>query len=121
MGAGNHEIALAAEKELFKHLRQGMVKQLAVERGLGLGISPGNGVADDDHIRVRRDIFLAVAFRERDPLAAEEIRHRRIDVGVGTGDGVTALFHGGGDGSHGGATDPGEVKFVFGGHRRARG
>ena len=63
----------------------------------------------------------AVALGDGDALAAQEIRHRRIDVGVGAGDGEAALFHGGGDGSHGGATDAGEVETGLVGHGRARG
>ena len=120
VGAGDHEVAFPAEEEFLHHLGQGMVEQLAVERGLGLGISPGNGVADDDDVRVGGDVRLGVALGEGDALAAEELGHRRIDIGVGASDGKATLFHGGGDGTHGGATDAGEVKAGLVGHGRAR-
>ena len=58
VGAGDDEVAFAAQEELLHDLGQGMIEELAVERGLGLRVAARDGVADDDHVGVRRDVFL---------------------------------------------------------------
>ena len=116
VGAGNDEVSFAAKKVLLHHFGQGMVEQFAVEGGLGFGVSARNCVADDHHIGIGRDVLFVIAFGDRNALVAQEIRHRRVDICIRSGDDEASLFHGGRDRAHGGATDAGEVKTGFVGH-----
>ena len=116
MGAGHHVVPLAAQEVLFHHLWQGLVEQLAGQRGFRLLVAPADRVADDDDIRPGRQILRPVAFGDHNPLAAQEVRHRRIDVVVGAGDGEALALHRNGHRAHGRPADAGEMEMLLIGH-----
>lgn len=56
------------------------------EDGFELGVSTGEGVADDGEVGFRGKILFGVAFVEDDTSIAEKIGHGRIDSLIGSSD-----------------------------------
>ncbi len=91
MRAGDDEIVASAQEKFLQRFRQREVVKFAVEHRLDLRVAALDGVADDDHIRVRRDVFGPVALADRDAFFREETFHRLIDILVRAGDGETPV------------------------------
>ena len=55
--AGDDEVVFSAQEELLQRLRQREVVELAIEHRLDLRVAARDGVADDDEVRVRREVL----------------------------------------------------------------
>ena len=122
VGACYHIVALAAQEVFLHRLREGKVTQAPLEHGFHFLIAAAHGIADDDDVRIRRDVGSLVAFKQGDAFLLQKSGHGGIDVGVGTGDGKAAAGHGGGYRAHGGAADAEKVEMaVHDGERNGAG
>ena len=122
VGACYHIVALAAQEVFLHRLREGKVTQAPLKHGFHFLIAAAHGIADDDDVRIRRDVGSLVAFKQGDAFLLQKSGHGGIDVGVGTGDGKAAAGHGGGYRAHGGAADAEKVEMaVHDGERNGAG
>ncbi len=109
MCPGDDDGACAPEKVIAHGFRQRAVADLAVQHLLELGVPARDGVADDDQVDVRGDVFCRVPAQRDNPLRLQEVTHRRVDVLVGAPDVVPTALEEGGQGAHRGAADANEV------------
>ena len=107
--AGDDERAFAPDEKLRQQRRQRAIAQLVVEHIFRLRVAAGNGVADDDEVRLVLEVLLCVTVHHGNFLSGEERRHRLIDILIGTGDGKTFIQHRGGGGRHRRAANAGEM------------
>ena len=90
---------------LRQPLRPGNVGQPLVEDGFQQRIAPGNGVADDEDVRIQGELVGGKAFDEIDPGVAQLVAHGRVDVGIAAGDAMPRRPGELGDATHEGAAD----------------
>ncbi len=76
----------AAQELVFEQFRQGTVRQLVLERVLGLRVAARDGVANHDKIRLVREVGLVERPR-LDAALLEERRHRRVNALIRASDG----------------------------------
>ena len=105
----------AAQEANFQSLRQRIIKQFAVQHRLNLRIPPRHGIADDNKVRIVRNIFRPETVADRNPLALEESGHRRIHIVIRTRHFHPAIAQRRRQRAQGRAADAGEVDFVQGG------
>ena len=110
MGAGDDEIARVVEEPTAEEFREGDKRNAVGEDGFELGVSTGEGVADDGEVGFRGKILFGVAFVEDDTSIAEKIGHGRIDSLIGSGDLETQFAEHCGDGTHATSCDSKEVE-----------
>ena len=84
--AANHERVFAAQELVFEQFRQGTVRQLVLERVLGLRVAARDGVANHDKIRLVREVG-HVERPRLDSARLEERRHRRVNALIRASDG----------------------------------
>src|SRR6516225_1958755 len=85
------------------------MRQLAIEHFLDLDISAGEGVADDDQVGGRGQVFCVERTGEWNGKRFEERRGRRIYARVGASDPVAAFAQHARERSHGRAADANHV------------
>ena len=68
-------------------------------------IAAAHDIADDDHIGLELELFRVIALDEFDPQRLELIRHRRIDVLIGSRDTMAGGARQRGDTAHERAAD----------------
>ena len=83
----------AAAQDVFRQpLRPRDIRQAAIENFLHQRIAAGNDVADDINVRGEIDLRGVETFDQAYALRLELRAHRRIDIGVATGDGMAGGF-----------------------------
>ena len=113
MRPGHRQNPLVVQDVFIQPLRPGHVGQARIEDGLDQRITARNHVAHDEHVgalRYARKLFRTPAFGEADPERRQLSGHRRIDVGIATGDGVARALRNGGDAAHERAADAQDVQ-----------
>src|SRR5215469_3371579 len=85
------------------------MRQLAIEHFLNLDISAGDGVADDDQVGRRGQVFCVERTGEWNGKRFEQRRGRRIYARVGASDPVAALAQHARERGHGRAADANHV------------
>jgi len=103
--AGDDEIVFAAQEIILQNFRQRKVKQFPVQDRFHFRIAALDRVADHDHIRVARNVFLTVTLMKFDPALFEKGRHRRINTFVRAADFKPALLQRRRDRAHGRAAN----------------
>ena len=99
-----------AQHVLGQPLRARDVRQAAVQQALDDGLAAAHDVADDDHVGVQVELRGVVALDQRDALRLELRAHRRVDVGVRTGDAVARGARERRDAAHERAADAEDVQ-----------
>jgi len=93
------------EPLIADRLRQRGVADAVVKNGLELRVAARDGIADDDEIESRGDVFGAVSLEHVDSLGREKIAHRRVNMLIGSADLMPAMFQERRQGGHRGTTD----------------
>ena len=112
MRAGDDEIVFAAQEIILQNFRQRKVKKFPVQDRFHFRIAALHRVADHDHIRVARNVFLTVTLMKFDPALFEKDRHRRINTLVRAADLEPALLQRRRDRAHGRTANANEMKFL---------
>jgi len=86
-------------------LRPGNIRQTAIEDLFKQRIATRNSIADDKDIGRQRDLIAAEALDQLDAGGFKLRTHRRIDVGIATGDTMTGGTGKLGDPAHEGPAD----------------
>ena len=107
--AGDGQHPLVAQHRLGQPLRAGHVGQPTVKDRLHQRVAAADHVADHIHVGLRLQLRRVPALRQGDTQLLELGAHRRVDVGVATGNGVARLLGDGGDAAHEGAADAEDV------------
>ena len=114
MRSRHHERRTAPQDLLAHEGGQARHGLLAVEHHLHLGVASRERVADDHEVGVLGHVALGVG-RAHGKAQGFELRgHRRVDVLVGSGEGVAPLRQEARERGHGGARDPREVDLQAG-------
>ena len=87
----------------------GKVRQALVEEGFQQGVATRNSVPDDVKIRLERGLLAVETFNQFDTRRFQLGTHRRIDVGVATGDAMAASTGKLSDTAHEGTADTKDV------------
>ena len=99
----------ALQHVLGQPLRAAGVGQAGVEDGLHQRIAAADDVADDEEVRLQRELVGREAFDQVDAEGAELVAHRRVDVRVAAGDAVAGFAGQRSDTTHEGAADAEDV------------
>ncbi len=86
VGAGNRQYPAIAQHGVVQPLRAGNVRDATFQHRLHARVAARHGVADDHQIRRRIQLGRIITLNKIDPLVLQQRAHRRIDVGVRTGD-----------------------------------
>jgi len=110
MGTSDSEHPLTKQYLIRKPLRPGQVPIAPVKNGLHERVAPRDDVADQPEVGRKAQLVRAVTLDEIDANRAQLSAHRRIDVGVATGDAVSGLLRDSRDAAHEGAADAEDVE-----------
>ena len=95
-----------AEQGIFSEpLRAGSVPVASIQYGLHQRVTPGHDIPDHPHIRIQARLIGTIARDQFDALRFELRAHRRIDIGVASGDAVARSLGNHGDAAHESAAD----------------
>ena len=83
---------LVVQEKNLERLRKGGIGNLVIQNVFDLGISPGEGIAHHDQVRLRLQVGKIISLRNADSLLREEIAHRRVDRIIGSGN-LIATVH----------------------------
>ena len=109
MRARHRQHPLPAQHVFRQPLRAGGVRQSAIEYFFHQRIAARDHVADHANIGIQIELIDAVTFDEFDALCRELRAHRRIHIGVATGDLVSGSARDGRDAAHEGAANAEDV------------
>ena len=115
MGAGDDDIMTAVQEMSTKYLGEGGVVQLAVEDRLHLGISAGDGIADNDESILCGQVLGTETGEDLDAPGGEKVSHGRVGLIIRSGHEPSLPLHRGGHSSHGRPADAEEVNAAAGG------
>ena len=100
-----------ATEPQFKEKCEELLLELEIlnENFLKQGIAPGNGITNDENIRIKIELIGSVAFHQLDSLRLELGTHGRIDIGIAAGHPMAGSPSQKGNASHEGAADTEDV------------
>ena len=105
MGARDRQHPVAPQHVFGQPLRPGNIRQPAVQDLFHQRVAARDHVADHEQIGPELHLLRRIAFDQLDALRRELGAHRRIDVGVATGDLVAGLARDRRDAAHERAAD----------------
>src|SRR4051812_14316961 len=97
MRSGNREYVAAGQYVLGQPLRSGRVTLTAIEDRFHERVAARDDVSDHPYIGFEGQLLFSEALDQFDAQCLELLAHRRVDVGVATGDPVASSLRDGRD------------------------
>ncbi len=95
-----------AEQRIFSEpLRAGSVAVAPIQYGLHERVAPAHDIPDHPYIRIQAHLIGTIPYGQFDALRFKLRAHRRIDIGVASGDAVARSLGNHGDAAHESAAD----------------